>query len=155
MMNSFYGHKDIHRWSFYSNLGYKRRLDYILCEWYVKRFSNNCRVYRSVSKGFHSDHRTVVMNCAFPSRRVRKQVFPRRTLKPYCNIKSLKTDKDVVKSYSDSVDQALEAFSNFSDVSELSEKITISIQSSSETHIPPKNVSQIINPGLMKVFSGL
>ena len=38
MMNSYYGHKDIHRWSFYSNLGYKRRLHYILCEWYVKRF---------------------------------------------------------------------------------------------------------------------
>ena len=38
MMNSYYGHKDIHRWSFYSNLGYKRRLDYIPCEWYVKSF---------------------------------------------------------------------------------------------------------------------
>ena len=32
-------------------------------------------------------------------------------------------------------------FSNFSDVNELSEKITISIQSSSETHIPPKKRS--------------
>ena len=50
----------------------------------------------------------------------------------------MKTDKEVVKSYSDSLDQALEDFSNFSDVDELSEKITISIQSSSETHIAPK-----------------
>jgi len=49
MMNSMFGYKDIHRWSFYSNLGYKRRLDYILCEWFVKRFCNNCRVYHSVS----------------------------------------------------------------------------------------------------------
>ena len=32
VMNSMYGSKDIHRWSFQSNLGYKRRLDYILCE---------------------------------------------------------------------------------------------------------------------------
>ena len=53
----------------------------------------------------------------------------------------MKTEKDVVKSYSDSLDQALEDFSNFSDANELSEKITISIQSSSETHIPPKKSS--------------
>ena len=59
------------------------------------------------------------------------------------------------KSYSDSLDKVLEDFSNFSDVNELSEKITISNQSSYETHIPPKNVPQIINPGLMKVFSVL
>ena len=62
----------------------------------------------------------------------------------------MKTDKDVVKSYSDSLDEALEDFTNFSDVNELSE--TISIQSSSETYIPPKNVPQIINPGLMKLL---
>ena len=48
-----------------------------------------------------------------------------------CNIKSLKTDKDVVKSYSDALDQALQNFFNFSDVNELSEKIIISIQTSS------------------------
>ena len=65
--------------------------------------------------------------------------FSKKKVKTFhCNINSLKTDKDVVKSYSDSLDQALEDFSNFSDVNELSEKITISIQSSSETHIPKK-----------------
>lgn len=47
IMNSMFGYKDIHRWSFHSNLGYKRRLDYILCEWFVKRFSTNCRIYRN------------------------------------------------------------------------------------------------------------
>ena len=30
IMNTLFGHKNIHRWSFYSNLGYDRRLDYIL-----------------------------------------------------------------------------------------------------------------------------
>ena len=67
------------------------------------------------------------------------KVFSKKNVKTFhCNIKSLKTDKDVVKSYSDSLDQALENFSIFSDVNDLSEKISISIQSSSETHIPPK-----------------
>ena len=34
IMNYKFGYKNIHRCSFYSNLGYKRRLDYILCEWF-------------------------------------------------------------------------------------------------------------------------
>ena len=92
------------------------------------------------------------MNCAFPSRRVRKQVFPKNVKPLHCNIKSLKTDKDVVKSYSDSLDEALEGFSNFSDVNELSEKITISIKSSSETHIPPKERSTDNKPWVNETF---
>ena len=79
MMNSFFGYKDIYRWSFYSNLGYKRRLDYILCEWFVKRFCNNCRVYRSVSQGFQSDNKAVVMNCTFPCKKEIKK-SSKRTL---------------------------------------------------------------------------
>ena len=64
----------------------------------------------------------------------------------------MKTDKDVVKSYSDFLDQALEDFSNFSDVNKLSEKITISIQSSSETHIPPKKHSTDNKPWVNENF---
>ena len=114
MMNSFFGHKNIHRWSFYYKLGYKRRLDYIFCEWYVKRFTSNCRVYRSVSKGFQSDHRVVIMNCAFPSRKKRKQVFSKKNVDKslHCNIKSLKLDEDVVKCYSSSLDEMLKDCSN-------------------------------------------
>ena len=95
-MNSFYGYKDIHRWSFYSNLGYKRRLDYILCEWFVKRFCNNCRVYRRISEGFYSDHKNVVMHCSFPSKKERKQVFKKSVKQRSRNIKSLKKDAEVV-----------------------------------------------------------
>lgn len=36
---------DEHRWSFVSNLDYKRRLDYILAEWFVKCTTKNCRLY--------------------------------------------------------------------------------------------------------------
>ena len=93
------------------------------------------------------------MYCAFPSRRVRKQVFSKKNVKTFpCHIKSLKTDKNVVKSYSDSLDQALEDFSNFSDVNELSKKITISIQTSSETHIPPKKRSTDNKPWVNESF---
>ena len=121
-----------------------------------KRFSNNCCVYRSVSKGFQSDHRTVVMNCEFPSRRLRKQVFSKKNVKTFhWNIKSLKNDKDVFKSYSDSLDQVLEDFSNFSDVNELSERLLFQFSLLLKHIFPLKNVPRIINPGLMKFFSVL
>ena len=81
--------------------------------------------------------------------------FYKKNVKTFhCNIKSLKTDKDVVKSYSDSL-EALGDFSNFSGVNEQSEKITISIQSSSKTHIPPKKRSTDNKPRVNEVFSVL
>ena len=98
-MNSMDGYKDIHRWSFYSNLGYKRRLDYILCEWYIKRFCINCQVYRSVSDGFDSDHKVVVMTCDFPSKKMRREVFHKKEKSNNCNIKVLKYDATMVELY--------------------------------------------------------
>ena len=108
IINSMYGYKNIHRWSFYSNLGYKRRLDYILCEWFVKRFSVNCRVYRSVSGDFESDHRIVVMTCDFPSKKSRKEIFKKKKQSNRCNIKALKYDPVVVELYSKTLDSELE-----------------------------------------------
>ena len=96
-MNSFYGYKDIHRWTFYSNLGYKRRLDYILCEGFVKRFSTNCRVYRSCSDGFDSDHRVLVLDCVFPSKRQRKQIFKPKIAIQRPNIQYLRKKQDIAK----------------------------------------------------------
>ena len=66
ILNTQYGYKNVHRWSFHSNLGYDRRLDYILGEWFIKRFSHNCRVYRGASNPFESDHKVVVLDCKIP-----------------------------------------------------------------------------------------
>ena len=146
MMNSFYGYKDIHRWSFYSNLGYKRRLDYILCEWFVKRFCNNCRVYRRISEGFYSDHKNVVMHCSFPSKKERKQVFKKSVKQRSCNIKSLKKDAEVVKIFSNALDIALDDMSMCIDINDLSDKITSSILNSSNKYIPPLERSKENKP---------
>ena len=146
MMNSFYGYKDIHRWSFYSNLGYKRRLDYILCEWFVKRFCNNCRVYRRISEGFYSDHKNVVMHCSFPSKKERKQVFKKSVKQRSCNIKSLKKDAEVVKIFSNALDIALDDMSMCIDINDLSDKITSSILNSSDKYIPPLERSKENKP---------
>ena len=66
-----------HRWSFHSNLGYKRRLDYIVTDRYVKRATTNCRVYSMQSQIFDSDHRIVVMTANFPTRKQVHKVFQR------------------------------------------------------------------------------
>ena len=146
IMNSFYGYKDIHRWTFHSNLGYKRRLDYILCEGFIRRFSNNCRVYNSVSDGFESDHRVVVMDCSFPSKRQRKLIFhPRKSiLSP--NIKSLRRDENVANIYSDVLDQSMESFETLTNVDDLSDKITKSVQMASDSTIPRRQKSSDHKP---------
>ena len=152
VMNSFYGYKDIHRWSFYSNLGYKRRLDYILCEGFVKRFSSNCRIYGSVSDGFDSDHRVVVLDCSFPSKRQRKQIFKRKKCVPRPNMQSLRRDHDVVKRYSDALDHSLENFSEITDVNDLSDKITESIQVASDSVIPKRTKNKDSQPWVDDTF---
>ena len=53
-----------------------KRLDDILYEWFAKRFCSNCRVYRSISNGFDSDHNDdddvnfKVTGCVFSSLRM-------------------------------------------------------------------------------------
>ena len=145
-MNSFYGYKGIHRWTFHSNLGYKRRLDYIFCEGFIRRFSNNCRVYNSVSDGFDSDHRVVVMDCSFPSKRQRKLIFyPRKSiLSP--NIKNLWRDENVANIYSDVLDQSMESFETLTNVDDLSDKITKSVQMASDSTIPRRQKSSDHKP---------
>ena len=142
IMNSMFGYKNIHRWSFHSNLGYKRRLDYILCEGFIKRFCNNCRVYRSVSDGFYSDNKVVVMDCAIPSRKSRKQIFhKKKDTRSILDIKYLRHDETLVRCYSKALDASIGNTSNIVDINELDDKITTAIQTSSETTIPArKNV---------------
>ena len=109
IVNTFFGHKDIHRWSFYSNLGYKRRLDYIMGEWFIRRFIHNCRVYRGASNPFESDHKVVVLNCSFPYKKeIRKMFKPK--LKPkqtHYDIKKLRDDKNVAENYSNKLNDLL------------------------------------------------
>ena len=138
IMNTLYGYKDIHRWSFYSNLGYKRRLDYILCEWFVKRFTNNCRVYRNVSDAFDSDHRVVVMDCAFPCKRRIKEIFHKNKYVASPDIKFLRRDENLAKRYSEALDLSLENTSSIGNIDDLNEEIISSILSTSESIIPKR-----------------
>ena len=151
-MNSIFGYKDIYRWSFYSNLGYKRRLDYILCEWFVKRFCSNCRVYRSISDGFDSDHKVVVMNCAFPSRKTRKEIFQKKEVSTSCNVKLLKRDQTIMEQYSVALENRINIANDTVDINKLSDEITTAIQKSSDIVIPKHSKAKENKPWVDENF---
>lgn len=92
---------DEHRWSFHSNLGYKRRLDYIMADWYVKRATTNCRVYPMQSQIFESDHSIVVMQAVFPTRKQVKKIFGKKKMPSfYPDIRKLRDDPEIQATYS-------------------------------------------------------
>ena len=64
-----------HRFTFNSNLGYSRRLDYIICDGYLRKFVKQCRAYPGSSEEFDSDHVMVVADFYCPSKLRRKQLF--------------------------------------------------------------------------------
>ena len=139
-MNTLYGRKNIYRWTFHSNLGYRRRLDYILCDFFVKKYSTNCRVYRGCSESFESDHMLVVLNCKFPCNTRIKEYFRKHRSKPkiFYNIKSLKNN-DIAKQYSDKVEELIDKETSNYSVDDLNKNIIDTILKSTELTIPMKS----------------
>ena len=78
------------------------------------------------------------MNCTFPCKKEIKKAFKKNIKSKQCNIRSLKNDGEVAKCYSDALDKALEDNNTCNDIDEHSDKITRSIQNSSEKTIPTK-----------------
>ena len=75
VLNTYYRHKPVQSFSWYSNDGRTRKiLDLCLCSSFLVRDSLDCRVRRSYD--FHSDHRLVV--CRF---RTGKKRTDRKTVK--------------------------------------------------------------------------
>ena len=156
ILNSKYGYKNLHRWSFYSNLGYKRRLDYILGEWFIQRFCTNCRVYTSASIGFDSDHKVVVMDCAFPSKRSRQVIFRKKKGlgRTSVNINLLSQNHEISEDYSHALSDNLETSiaSSASTPDEIDEIITNAIHKSTEATIPKRTDAQDNKPWVDDTF---
>lgn len=113
---------DEHRWSFVSNLGYKRRLDYIVAEWFVKCATKNCRVYPIQSLPFESDHRVVVMHARFPTKRKVRQIFtssPLREVKQ--DVRQLRDDPVVQTNYNIKLDHLMKEQPDSQDMDDVEE----------------------------------
>ena len=109
-LNTVFQSKRIHRDTWYSPTGFSKRNDYIIGEWYVKRFSKNCRVYSKASLPYDSDHRLLVAEFTFPSNALKKKLFhPKKNpKKPHLDIKKLRVSETVIKEFSTDVESLLE-----------------------------------------------
>ena len=155
ILNTFFGHKDIHRWSFHSNLGYQRRLDYIMGEWFIKRFSHNCRVYRGASNPFESDHKVVVLNCCFPYQKEIKKMFKPKQKQTHYDIKKLRDDKNVVENYSNKLNELLSNADRPNSVDSINDTIVENILKATEVTIPVKTKTTDSKPWANQEFLSL
>ena len=142
IMNSFFKSKPIHRYTWYSPTGFRKRVDYILAEWHLKKLCSNCRVYRKATVPFETNHRLLAMTCSFPSKRNRKQFFSRPTkpTKPRRDIISLRKDPIRCNNFSQKLDEFFNDEPNINDVTIFDNFFTESIIKASESEIP--NVSK-------------
>ena len=102
-MNCHFDTSWMHRQSCYSPNGFSKRVDYILSDYFIKRFSTNCRVFRRASVPFDSDDRLVALYCNFPCKASRKLMFAKTgkpTRQPIRNMKSLIENKNILASFS-------------------------------------------------------
>ena len=129
---------DEHRWSFHSNLGYKRRLDYIIAnEWYVKHATTNCRSYPMQSLPFESDHCIVVMDALFRTRKTLKKTSCKtQPDKKHPDLRRLRDDPSIQDLYSGALDSMLLPNQSPQTADEAEELLTSVIQQASTETIP-------------------
>ena len=111
ILNSIFQCKTIHRETWYSPTGFRKRIDYIIGDWYVKRFCSNCRVYRKASLPYNTDHRMLAGHFNFPSHKLRQNLLKpskNKSSKLIPNINLLKTCNDISKTFSVKLDQYIE-----------------------------------------------
>jgi len=136
---------DEHRWSFHSNRGYKRRLDYIMADLYVKTATTNCRVYPMQSQIFDSDHRIVVMDAAFPTKKQTKRIS-RKSPSTFPDISKLRDDANIQCRYSTKLESLLEVEDPPKEINDLERKIVEAIQEASKEVIPHQTRKQTEKP---------
>lgn len=138
IMNSLFDSKPHHCYTWYSPTGFRKRVDYILAEWHIKKLSSNCRVYRKASIAFETDHRFVALSCHFPSKSERKSCFPKsqRRERSYADIKSLKENPKVYDEFSKKLDELLQDEPTVDNVNTFERSFTESILKASEEQIP-------------------
>lgn len=92
------------------------------------------------------------MDCIFPSRKKRTELYPKREKPPRCNIKVLRENEGVRKRYSDELDLALKDIESLDNINEISDKITTSIEQSSKGAIPIMDKLTISKPWVDEEF---
>ena len=126
--------------------GFRKRLDYILTEGYVKQYTTNCRVFRKASEPFETDHRMVAMFYKFPTNAEHKELRKKRGRKPLeskPNIKLLAQDEQARVQFSEVTENILTTASiTENDVESLNNNITEALQAATEQTIARRTVAK-------------
>ena len=86
--NTFFKHRMIHRYTWYSNDGRTRKIiDYILTEPFVQKYMTDCRVYRGAD--IETDHRLLRASMCTPSTRKARRKYNKTPSEPKRDVKSL------------------------------------------------------------------
>ena len=106
MSSTFFKHRKVHRYTWYSNDGKTRKvIDYVLAEKFVQQYMTDCRVYRGVT--IDSDHRLLQATLCTPATRKTRRRFRKYPVPPKRDIKSL-LNPSTREKYSMTIDQKLQ-----------------------------------------------
>ena len=139
--STFFKHRILHRYTWYSNDGKARKiLDYVLAERYVQQYITDCRVKR----GFSVDHYLLQTTLITPIPRNARRKYCKLPKTPKANTKALQ-DPVLMQRYIEVVSQKLYISSNTMEnsiennvSSRLAENIVNVLQSATKDTLPQK-----------------
>ena len=123
LMNTKFQTKDIHRYTWVSPTGYRKRIDYFACNAFIEQCVTNCRVYRGASTEYESDHRLLVLDLKCRTKWERKHFFQSREPAPKPLISTLINDENMRKRYSEELDKICNVDSNPEGLDDIEEAI--------------------------------
>lgn len=116
----------------------KKRLDYFVADYFIRRCTQHCRAYPAQSALFESNHRLLVCHLQMPSRAQRTVMFERRKPKPKPILRSLRDESPVRRQYAEALDQELPRLESQVELTaeELNNRIIEGIQAATATAVP-------------------
>lgn len=138
--STFFKHRMLHRYTWYSNNGVTRKvLDYILVEKYVQSYMTDCRVYRGVN--IDSDHRLLKATMCTPATRRARKRYNKNPTPPSRCVKSLLNPTTRV-AYTTAVDEKLRDFPPVESINTISERIIKVLNEAADLTLPKKKKAE-------------
>ena len=118
-----------------------------MAEWFVKHATTNCRSYPMQSQPFESDHRILVLDTLFPTRKTLKKTFHKTQRdKKHHDLGRLRDDPSIHGSYSGTLDSLLRCQQEPQTPDQAEELQTNVIHQASTVTIPPRESNVLKKP---------
>lgn len=136
MSNTFFKHRMLHRYTWYSNDGITRKvIDYILVEKYVQNYMTDCRVYRGIN--IDSDHRLLKATMCTPATRKARKRYNKNPAPPGRCVKAL-LNPTTQMAYTTAVDEKLGNLPQTENIDTISERLIKVLNEAANITLPKK-----------------